>query len=96
MGISTENIQFWSDGDGDTYADQPGTELSDDCPEIYGTSSEDRTGCPDSDGDGWSDEGDYYPSDSSRHSKSLLPVILAVAISILIVSVVAFEVIRRK
>ena len=51
---------------------------------------------PDSDGDGWSDEGDYYPSDSSRHSKSLLPVILAVAISILIVSVVAFEVIRRK
>ena len=50
----------------------------------------------DSDGDGWSDEGDYYPSDSSRHSKSLLPMILTIALSVLIVSVVAFVAIRRK
>ena len=91
-----ENSQLWSDGDGDTYADQPGTELSDDCPGIYGTSSEDRIGCLDSDGDGWSDEGDYSPSDSSRHSKSLPLVILIVAISVLIVSVVAFVAFRRK
>ena len=88
--------RLWSDGDGDTYADQPGTELSDDCPAIYGTSSEDRIGCPDSDGDGWSDEGDYYPSDSSRHSKSLPLVIPIVAISVLIVSVVAFVAFRRR
>ena len=88
--------QLWSDGDGDTFADQPGTELSDDCPVIYGTSSEDRIGCPDSDGDGWSDEGDYYPSDSSRHSKSLPLVIPIVAISVLIVSVVAFVAFRRR
>ena len=91
-----ENIQLWSAGDGDTYADQPGTELSDDCPGIYGISSEDRFGCPDADGDGWSDEGDYYPSDSSRHSKSFLSMILTLTISILTVSVVAFMVIRRK
>ena len=91
-----ENGQLWSDGDGDTYADQPGTELSDDCPGTYGTSSRDRIGCPDSDGDGWSDEGDYYPSDSSRHSKSLLPTILIATVSVLILSVVAFVAIRRK
>ncbi len=91
-----ESIQLWSDSDGDTYADQPGTELSDDCPGIYGNSSEDRVGCPDSDGDGWSDEGDYYPSDSSRHSKSQLTLILTVAIPVLIVSAVALVAIRRK
>jgi hypothetical protein len=91
-----ESIQLWSDSDGDTYADQTGTELSDDCPDVYGNSSEDRVGCPDSDGDGWSDEGDYYPSDSSRHSKSQLTLILTVAIPVLIVSAVALVAIRWK
>ncbi|MCH1591916.1 MAG: hypothetical protein L7R66_02870 [Candidatus Thalassarchaeaceae archaeon] len=87
--------QLWSDSDGDGYANQEGTDLSDDCPEIFGTSIQDRIGCVDSDGDGWSDEGDYYPSDSSRHSKSLLPTIVIIAILVLIASVAAYVVMRR-
>ena len=39
---------------------------NDACPEQYGTSVEDRSGCPDADGDGWSDEGDKFPSETSQ------------------------------
>jgi hypothetical protein len=42
----------------------------DDCQLIYGLSSEDRSGCVDSDGDGWSDEGDSHPGDGSQHNDS--------------------------
>lgn len=58
---------LWSDNDGDGYADQPGTNLSDDCPEEFGTSFEDRKGCLDGDGDGWSNDADVYPMDASKH-----------------------------
>ena len=88
--------QLWSDGDGDGYADQEGTEQSDDCPEVFGTSSQDRVGCIDSDGDGWSDAGDYYPSDSSRHSKSLLPTIVILVSLVLVASVAAYVVMRKQ
>ena len=90
-----ENEQIWSDSDGDGYGDQVGTELSDDCPEIFGISSEDKLGCIDTDGDGWSDEGDYYPSDPSRHTRSLLPIIVIISILVLIASVAGY-VVRRK
>ena len=58
---------LWSDNDGDGYADQTGTNLSDDCPEEFGTSTEDRKGCVDGDGDGWSDDGDVFPMDASKY-----------------------------
>ena len=58
---------LWSDSDGDGYADQTGTNLSDDCPEEFGTSTEDRKGCVDGDGDGWSDDGDVFPMDASKY-----------------------------
>ena len=90
-----ENEQIWSDSDGDGYGDQVGTELSDDCPEVFGISSEDKLGCIDTDGDGWSDEGDYYPSDSSRHTRSLLPTIVIISILVLVASVAGY-VVRRK
>ena len=90
-----ENEQIWSDSDGDGYGDQVGTELSDDCPEVFGISSEDKLGCIDTDGDGWSDEGDYYPSDPSRHTRSLLPIIVIISILVLIASVAGY-VVRRK
>ena len=66
----------WTDSDADGYGDnlvydddsnastpdvpayQP-----DSCAATYGTSNQDRFGCPDADGDGWSDEGDTYPAD---------------------------------
>lgn len=36
---------------------------NDDCPEVAGTSTQDLTGCPDADGDGYSDSGDTFPND---------------------------------
>ena len=45
----------WSDGDGDGFGDNPLGTNPDDCPLFYGNSSEDRVGCIDTDGDGYSD-----------------------------------------
>ncbi len=41
----------WGDSDNDGYDDG----LDDDCPNLFGTSQHDRQGCPDQDGDGYSD-----------------------------------------
>ncbi len=51
----------WGDGDGDGYGDEPGHDSSDDCPTRGGYSQHDRQGCPDYDGDGWSDPDDDWP-----------------------------------
>ena len=56
----------WSDADSDSFPDQRALVNSDDCPNEAGTSIEDRIGCLDTDGDGWSDENDAYPTDSTR------------------------------
>ena len=45
--------------------------MSDDCPEVPGGSTEDRVGCLDADGDGWSDEADAYPQDATRNIESV-------------------------
>jgi DNA-directed RNA polymerase subunit F len=39
---------------------------NDDCPNIAGSSTQDANGCPDTDGDGYSDSGDIFPTDSSQ------------------------------
>ena len=62
-----DDYRFWSDRDGDGYPDQMGTNLSDDCPDEPGKSTEELIGCPDSDLDGWADQNDAYPKDSSRY-----------------------------
>ena len=56
------NSLQWSDSDGDGFGDNnaPGAG-GDGCPETWGTSSIDRGGCPDSDGDEWSDPDDDWP-----------------------------------
>jgi len=55
----------WEDLDNDGYGDNPAPAFQPDaCLTVAGTSTEDRFGCPDADGDGWSDEGDTYPADS--------------------------------
>jgi hypothetical protein len=56
----------WSDSDSDGFPDQQELDDSDFCPEIAGTSTADRIGCLDSDGDGTSDENDFYPQDATR------------------------------
>ena len=61
-----QQTTLWSDGDGDGFADQAGSELSDDCPDDPGQSTSDRKGCLDSDSDGVSDEADFYPKDAAR------------------------------
>ena len=65
-----DDAALWSDTDGDGYADQPGSDVSDDCPEVSGESFEDVIGCLDSDGDGWSDKADAFPNDASKHTES--------------------------
>ena len=47
---------LWSDADGDGFADQVGTVLSDHCPAFAGESYRERNGCGDIDGDGLPDE----------------------------------------
>jgi hypothetical protein len=91
----SDNVRLWSDADGDGYADQQGTNLSDDCPEETGSSSEDLLGCVDADGDGWSDAGDYYPADASRHVKSLLPMIMLILV-VLVGGTATAVILRRR
>ena len=42
--------------------------INDDCPNVAGTSTQDVNGCPDVDGDGYSDSGDVFPNDSTQWS----------------------------
>ena len=42
----------------------------DDCPNDAGTSTQDVTGCPDDDGDGYSNSGDAFPSDANEWADS--------------------------
>ena len=51
----------WSDYDNDGIADQ----IDDACPTFYGNSTVDRMGCPDTDGDGYSDpDPNWTPTDN--------------------------------
>ena len=52
-----------ADTDGDSYDDDDGEDA---CPGQYGESTEDRFGCPDFDGDGWSNLNDVFPNDPSQ------------------------------
>ncbi|MDA8529903.1 hypothetical protein N9K54_01070 [Candidatus Poseidonia alphae] len=61
----------WNDTDNDGYGDNPTPANEPDaCPIIPGTSSQDRFGCPDGDGDGWSDAGDWAPTDVKQWADS--------------------------
>ena len=54
------------DSDNDGFGDSGSGRLSDNCPYYWGDSVEDKRGCPDQDGDGWSDLGDDFWRDSTQ------------------------------
>lgn len=54
--------EHWSDDDEDWVGDQPFSPNSDGCLGVPGKSIWDRLGCPDSDGDGWSDPTPDFPA----------------------------------
>jgi hypothetical protein len=61
----------WRDSDLDQFGDNPApANMADICPTTFGTSTEDRLGCPDSDLDGWSDEGDAFYLDITQWNDS--------------------------
>ena len=57
------NPEQWNDTDGDWVGDEPFTSVSDGCPLAWGNSVWDRIGCPDSDGDGYSNPGNAAPGE---------------------------------
>lgn len=60
----------WNDSDGDGFGDKSQGFEADACPNQWGNSTEDRFGCHDRDGDGWSDLNDAFVNDSSQHIDS--------------------------
>ena len=56
----------WLDQDGDGYGDNATGPQPDACPGVAGTSTIDRFGCVDDDGDGMSNESDAFPNDPTR------------------------------
>jgi hypothetical protein len=61
-------ISQWNDTDGDGFGDSIIGLNGDACPQEGGTSFKDRWGCPDTDGDGWSDKGDAFPTEATQYS----------------------------
>ena len=60
-----------NDTDSDGYGDNPlPASQGDACPNTYGTSFQDRFGCPDGDGDGYSNDGDVFPNDGDQWADS--------------------------
>ncbi len=64
-----DNTQ-WEDADGDGYGDNPSGDNPDGCISQFGNSTEDAFGCPDYDGDGYSNNGDQFPGFASQWNDS--------------------------
>jgi WD40 repeat protein/ABC-type phosphate transport system substrate-binding protein len=63
------DITQFRNRDGDGYGDNASGFLADTCPGQYGTSNQNgKLGCPDSDGDGWSDGDDAFPDEVTQYS----------------------------
>ena len=56
----------WVDSDSDGFGDNLGGNKADSCPDIFGNSTVNKFGCLDSDGDGWSDDGDAFILDNTQ------------------------------
>ncbi|MAH91312.1 MAG: hypothetical protein CMA11_06035 [Euryarchaeota archaeon] len=60
------NPEQWLDSDGDGYGDNSDALYGDDCPTQKGTSTKDKYGCFDLDGDGWSYSSDFNDGDATQ------------------------------
>ncbi|MGB2121358.1 MAG: hypothetical protein ACPH17_07005, partial [Candidatus Poseidoniaceae archaeon] len=60
-----DNTQ-WHDMDADGFGDNSNGQNADDCVDEFGTSTIDRLGCVDSDGDGYSDLNDEMINDPTQ------------------------------
>ncbi len=76
--IEPFNPLIWADETADTDFDSI-LDIEDDCPNLAGSSTQDRQGCTDTDGDGWSDSDDLwsisdgadaFPNDPNKHLTS--------------------------
>ena len=56
----------WCDEDNDGFGSNPDGNNPDDCPNSAGSSTIDRVGCADRDGDGYSNAGDPFPDDATQ------------------------------
>ncbi|MBT3971249.1 MAG: S8 family serine peptidase [Euryarchaeota archaeon] len=65
-----DELTQWLDSDDDGYGDNTAGNQSDECPGVTGNSTEDQLGCPDSDGDGWSDIGDDFDTEPEQWKDS--------------------------
>jgi hypothetical protein len=63
-----EEPSQWRDSDSDGYGDELQGFEGDSCVNETGNSTIDRFGCPDIDGDGYSDENDAFPNNDSQWS----------------------------
>ena len=63
-----QDASQWQDFDSDGFGDNLLGLDGDTCPTVHGDSTEDRFGCVDADGDGWSDAGDHFADDVLRWS----------------------------
>ena len=61
------------DSDGDWIGDNPNSDRADACPYEYGDSQYDRLGCPDTDGDGYSDPSASWPSTTDCYGADAFP-----------------------
>ena len=62
-----DDFTQWIDSDGDGFGDNKSGTAGDDCPMQNGSSTNDFTGCLDTDLDGWSDVGDAFPNTPSQY-----------------------------
>ncbi|MBC8437996.1 MAG: hypothetical protein H8D82_01860 [Euryarchaeota archaeon] len=60
----------WRDTDGDGFGDNSNGFEADNCTTIFGNSTVDRIGCEDSDGDGWSNVRDAFPTEFTQWNDS--------------------------
>ncbi|MGB1589339.1 MAG: thrombospondin type 3 repeat-containing protein [Candidatus Poseidoniaceae archaeon] len=87
----------WSDLDQDGFPDQANLSDTDDCPNTHGTSTKDRIGCIDSDGDGVSDSADAYPNDPSRSFEAQFSnTVFLIGIVVFITAILGYLIVRKK